>query len=153
MFFGARQIWAIAFSVAVPLSFAGGFFWHRHLFQNVQEDLQQAAEKTKLTAKLHESELDQLKGKYEALKKDYDNLDADRNNVLIQTKQLLQEKSNWTFAIEEHDRLLADYDAQVLEKEKLKDKVGVLERNQAELLENWNLAQQRLPLKPIAPLE
>lgn len=27
------------------------------------------------------------------------------------------------------------------------------ELHQAELLENWNLAQQRLPLKPIAPLE
>jgi hypothetical protein len=27
------------------------------------------------------------------------------------------------------------------------------ELHQAELLENWNLAQQRLPLKPIDPLE
>jgi len=27
------------------------------------------------------------------------------------------------------------------------------ELHQAELLENWNLARQRLPLKPITPLE
>ena len=27
------------------------------------------------------------------------------------------------------------------------------ELHQAELLENWELAQQRMPLKPIAPLE
>ena len=68
--------------------------------------------------------LQKLEQDYAELKKKYDDLETDRNNVLTQTKNLLQEKAKWTEMEEQVENLKKANKQFMAQKEKL------LEENQ-----------------------
>lgn len=77
----------------------------------------------------------QMKAEYEGLKKRYAELESDRDNVLKQTKTLLQEKSKWTGVQEELEELRKANQALVDQKDKL-HRDGQQARAQVERLQS-----------------
>ena len=102
--------------VAIPASFAGGYYLQEYFFQSVRSELADLRNQLALSGK-------SLKSSQE----DYHNVVKDRENILIQTKRFMQENNRLVDVEKAYKKLVTEHEGLLKKTEKietLNDELG-----------------------------
>ena len=95
-----------------------------------------------LPKKVSSGDMLKLRGEYDELKKKFDKLETDRNNVLSQTRALLQEKAQWQGTQEQLENLKKTNKVFMAQKEKLLAENQKLKADVAEIMQSFDGLKQ-----------
>ena len=119
------------------------------IYAAVQESEEYVAQSSNMTQLVTENQ--SLKTQFDELVDKYENLEKDRNNILIQTKRLLEEKrevrdleAELASFRQTNERLLSAQENDHMQDLKWQDEIKELERAQAELTKERDYYQESL---------